>query len=183
VAESVPSFVSDPILYFQHRIGRGNDVKQFLELDFVSGTDVAPKRFVEIKLRQSTEKGTSGWPQLNRSLGVAAVRWPEVRGLSINVAMGDVLKTEPVITVSPVELRELPNIIEHASGEGEPTIWLRGSDVAEFAVHRNLLSVEDVIRLPELREVMLNPSRVLEERPVEKEMPRLGLFDRFRKSD
>lgn len=135
---------------------------RYNELDFVSGSPLDPRVFVEIKLRERTVGVGTGWKQLNRSLTSARTRWPHLGGMSVCVAMGSVLLTEGELSVCPVRLGDLRGRLESVRGADGEVLWLDGREVADFGVSVRMLTEEDVQLLPELRKDMLYPVRVLE---------------------
>ena len=143
--------------------------KEYCEIDFVEGASHTPLTFVEIKVRErSMIKQCSGWKQLNKSLKIARAKWPKLNGLSINVAIGDIVGTDPEPGRCLYELKLLPKIISGlriAIAEPEKTtIWLRGRDLADYAIEHGLLTKDEIAQLPTLRAEMLNPLQVLDQR-------------------
>jgi len=136
----------------------------YFELDFVSGNEVEPCLFAEIKLRQRTEGVSTGWSQLKRSLAAARTRWPHLRGISVCVAMGKILQTEEVFAVSTVHPSDLRGRLEAVTGADGEVLWLEGREVADFGVRSQIFTEDDVQQLAELRLDMLHPVRVLERR-------------------
>lgn len=179
LAAVIPDPIEERILVSQTHDRKGRATSIYLELDFVSGDVSAPDMFVEIKIREQSMNGKSGWPQLDRSLGIARTQWPNVRGICINVALGDVLQTEQECSNPTMAISELPDAIEDLSQSDGATIWICGTDVAAFAVDHHLLTCDDVRRLPELRQAMRNPTSVLKTLVAEPEANQPGLFDRF----
>lgn len=136
---------------------------KYNELDFVSGSHLDPRVFVEIKLRERSESvGRTGWNQLSRSLASARTRWPHLGGISVCVAMGRILQTEEQLSVSPVRPDDLRGRLESVRCADGEVLWLDGQDVADYGVAARMLTEEDVQLLPELRKDMLYPVRVLE---------------------
>ncbi|MFM8478553.1 MAG: hypothetical protein ACKOEO_22445 [Planctomycetaceae bacterium] len=136
---------------------------KYSELDFVSGSQLDPRVFVEIKLRERTEVvGRTGWNQLRRSLASARTRWPHLGGISVCVAMGRILQTEGQLSVCPVRPDDLRGRLESVRGCDGEVLWLDGRDVADFGVSVRMFTEEDVQLLPELRQDMLYPVRMLD---------------------
>ena len=182
LATVVPDTVDERILVAPDIDRKGKASSIYRELDFVSGHVSAPDMFGEIKIREQSIKGKSGWGQLDRSLQIARTQWPMVRGICINVALGDILETEPECNNPTVTLSELPGVIAERSQQDGATVWIRGSDVASFAMEQNLLTLMDIQRLPQLRQAMQNPVHFLKTRDLQPETIRPGLFERFRPS-
>lgn len=136
----------------------------YFELDFVSGSELEPCLFVEIKLRQRTEGVSTGWSQLRRSLATARTRWPHLRGISVCVAMGKILQTEEVSAVSTVRPHDLRGRLEAVTATDGEVLWLEGREVADFGIRSQIFTEDDVQQLAELRLDMLHPVRVLERR-------------------
>ncbi|MFM7057833.1 MAG: hypothetical protein ACKO2P_13015 [Planctomycetota bacterium] len=161
LTESVTESATERVLHCEEG-DRMRSRNSYLELDFVSGNQAEPRAFVEIKLRERTEGATTGWGQLYRSLTVARTRWSRLSGISVCVAMGSVLQTEETLTVSPVRTRDLRHRLQPTSGADGEVLWLEGREVADFGVSSRLFTEDDVQLLPELRQDMLHPVRVLE---------------------
>ena len=180
LAAVIPDSMEERILVSPHYGRKGKATSMYLELDFVSGQVSTPDMFVEIKIREQSMNGKSGWPQLDRSLGIARTRWPDVRGICINVALGNILETEQEPVYPTVPISELPGVLAELSMRDGATTWICGRDLAAFAVNQSLLTCEDVQRLPVLRQAMRNPTSVLQSRDAKPETNQAGLFDRFR---
>ncbi len=180
LAAAISNPVDERILESPTRDRKGKTISIYREIDFVSGRATSPDIFVEIKFREQSMNGKSGWPQLDRSLEIARTRWPGVRGLCVNVALGDVLQTEQECVYPTVMTSELPAAIQDLSLKDGNTVWICGNEVAAFALQHDLFTDDDVRRLPELREVMLNPQVVLQTRNVQSGTTLTGLFDQFR---
>lgn len=178
----LPGAIEERILVYQSQHRPGRQTQGYLEIDHVLGSPTAPELFVEIKIRELSEKGKSGWPQLERSLGIARTRWPGVKGVCVNVAIGDVLNIEPNCVFPTVTPQELPVTIQETCQNDGTTIWMRGLDVASFALSETLLTVEQIRQLPALRQAMLNPAGTLKSVDTQSEESRPGLFDQFRRS-
>ncbi len=178
----IPDSVDERILVAPGIDRKGRAISLYKELDYVAGTASNPDIFVEIKIREQSSKGKSGWSQLDQSLRTARAQWRSVRGLCINVAMGDILQTEPECSRPTTQLSELASVIADLSQQDGATVWIRGSDVAAFAVERNLMTTEHVISLPKLRKAMQDPVSILKTRDVPAEAIHSGLFERFRPS-
>lgn len=162
LGESVAA-VAERILVSEGRPGNRPRTSYF-ELDFVSGSEVEPRLFVEIKLRQRSEGVATGWSQLRRSLATARTRWPDLRGICVCVAMGGILQTEEVSAVSTVQPPDLPRRLEAVTAADGEVLWLEGREVADFGIRSQIFTEDDVQQLAELRLDMLHPIRVLERR-------------------
>ena len=143
--------------------------KEYCEIDFVEGTNRAPLTFVEIKVRErSTIKQDSGWKQLNKSLKIARAKWPKLNGLSVNVAIGDIVGTDPEPGCDLYELRWLPKIFSElrivTAQPEKTTIWLRGRDLADYGIEHGLLTEDEIAQLPTLHAEMLNPLQILDQK-------------------
>lgn len=159
---SVSEFAAERILESEGVFG-ARIRRKYNELDFVSGSQLDPRIFVEIKLRERSETiGRTGWNQLNRSLTSARTRWPDLGGISVCVAMGRILQTEGQLSVCPMRPDDLRGRLESARGADGEVLWLDGRDVADFGISVRMLTEQDVQLLPELRQDMLYPVRVLE---------------------
>ena len=180
LAATIPDCVSERILSSTQYNRNGKAASIYHELDFVSGLFSAPQMFVEIKIREQSIKAKTGWSQLDRSLDIARTQWPSLRGICVNIAIGDVLSTERECAFATTAIPDMRDAVADLSQQDGATIWIRGSDVAAFAMEQSLLSREDIQRLPDLRQAMLNPTIVLQTRNAQPETNQPGLFDRFR---
>jgi len=136
--------------------------QQFREIDFVGGTSDNPSIFVEIKTRSLSAlcKDGSGWSQLYKSLDIARVRWPSVGGFCVNVAMGDILGTEPECPFCVPLPKTGSELLERAK---EEIVWFRGREVADYAIEIGAYTADEIAQLPILRSQMNNPMQVLKE--------------------
>lgn len=166
LADAVSFSLPERILMSRNRIGLRQQTS-FLEVDFVSGSQDEPQLFVEIKLRERTVNPDFGRAQLRRSLGIARSRWPDLRGVNVCVAMGELLQTEVAYSVPTIPLLQLPEQLEAKSTDDGKVIWLDGCDIANYAVSARLLTIDSVRQLPELRLDMLHPTRILDRRVAE----------------
>jgi hypothetical protein len=180
LAAAIPNSVDERILVSTQYDRKGKVASIYHELDFVSGPFSAPQMFVEIKIREQSINAKTGWSQLDRSLRIARSQWPNLRGICVNIAIGDLLGTEQECAITPIAIPDMRDAVADLSQQDGATIWLRGSDVAAFAMEHSLLTCEDVLRLPDLRQAMLNPTIVLQMRDAPPESNQPGLFDRFR---
>ncbi len=180
LAAAMPNSMDERILVSTRYDRKGKVATIYHELDFVSGTFSTPQMFVEIKIREQSVNAKSGWPQLDRSLGIARTKWPDLRGICVNIAIGDVLNTEQECAATTTAIPGLSRAMEDLSQQDGATIWIRGGDVAAFALEHSLLKCEDVLQLRDLRQAMLNPTIVLQVRDAPPETNQPGLFDRFR---
>ena len=78
------------------------------------------------------------------------------------MAMGRILQTEGQLSVCPMRPDDLRGRLESARGADGEVLWLDGRDVADFGISVRMLTEQDVQLLPELRQDMLYPVRVLE---------------------
>lgn len=180
LAAAIPDSVDERILFSTQADRKGKVVPIYHELDFVSGTFIEPQLFVEIKIREQSINKKTGWPQLNRSLSIARAQWPNLRGICVNIAIGDLLGTEQECAVSTTPISDLGEAVADLSQHDGATIWLSGTAVAAFAVKQTLLTHGDVQRFPDLRRAVLNPTIVLQSPEARPETNRPGLFDQYR---
>ena len=177
----VENSVDERILVSRQPDSRGRAVLRYHELDFVAGSVIAPRLFAEIKLRERTVSSKTGWSQLERSLRIARTEWPDLRGICLNIAMGELLGTELESSCSMTNVTDLPAVIEDVSQRDGGTVWVQGRDLAAFAVQSGLLNSDDVRRLPELRQAMRNPLSILQSpEGAKRAMTGPGLFECFR---
>lgn len=161
LTESVPAVAAERILVSFNRPVRGQRTS-YLELDFVAGSGVEPRLFVEIKLRERTHEARTGWAQLHRSLTAARTRWPRLQGFCVCVAMGEILQTETERGVQTIRAADLAGRLVAGPGADGEVLWLEGREVAAFGIDSQLVTEAEVQRLPEQRLDMLHPVRVLE---------------------
>lgn len=180
LAAAIPNSADERILVSTQSDRKGKAVPIYHELDFVSGPSYAPQLFVEIKIRERSTNARTGWSQLHRSLKIARTEWPDLRGICVNIAIGDLLSTEQECAIPTTAIPDMRDTVANLSQQDGATIWLRGNDLAAFAVKHSFLTLEEIQRLPDLRRAMLNPTIVLQSREVRSEGNRPGLFDPFR---
>lgn len=177
----IENSVDERILVSRQPDSRGRAVLRYHELDFVAGSVFAPRLFAEIKLRERTVSSKTGWSQLERSLQIARTQWPDLRGICLNIAMGDLLGTELESNCPMTDVTDLAAVIEDVSQRDGGTIWIQCRDLAAFAVQRGLLNSDDVRRLPELHQAMRNPLSILQSQEgAKRAVPGPGLFECFR---
>ncbi len=182
LAAAIPNSMDERILVSTHCDRKGKVASLYHELDFVSGRFSAPQMVVEIKIREQSVNAKTGWSLLDRSLRIARTEWPNLRGICANIAIGDILATEHECASTTTAIPNLRGAIEDLSQQDGATIWISGTDVAAFAVAQSLLTCEDVRRVPDLRQAMLNPTMDLQTRDAQPEANPHSLFGRFRPS-
>ena len=180
LAAAIPNSVDERILVSSPSDRKVKVASIYRELDFVSGPFSSPQMFVEIKIREQSVNAKTGWQQLARSLRIARAQWPKLLGICVNIAIGDLLGTEHECAFRTTAISEMSDAVADLSQQDGATIWLRGHDVAAFAVKNGLFTRDDVQRLPDLRRAMLNPTIVLQSREDRPDTNRPGLFDQFR---
>lgn len=131
--------------------------KRFREFDMVGWDGKTPRLACEIKLRESIQgNGIRGGGQLGSALAVARLRWPDLRGLVVNVSMAGLLglgdhpgtdSASSPLTIPP-------------AGQSAGVI-LDGWTVGESAVLRGYLSSRDLLDIGGLRAQAIDPTLAL----------------------
>jgi|GEM_PF-4743599 len=137
--------------------GAGRWQKRFREFDLVGWDGKNPGLACEIKLRESIHgNGVRGGGQLGSALAVARVRWPDLRGLVVNVSMAGVLGlgNDPVTDTATGHLPIPP------AGQSAGVI-LDGWTLGEAAVIRGYLASRDLLDIGGLRAQAIDPTLAL----------------------
>lgn len=166
------------ILNYRESFSFRRERQCYREIDFIAGNPERPDLFVEIKLR---ERSTSnhGWRQLGQSLDVARKVWPQLRGVVVYVEMSGILGVPCLRRSDIIELDRL-SARDFEINTERPVIWLRGEDVAAYAVDHGLATREEITELPRIRDEMQNPLSVLRvPSPMPNRSPFQGLLARI----
>ena len=136
---------------------------EYREIDFVVAGNKGPAAFIEMKFRERvTCRNKLG--QLGKSLGIARVRWPQLKGLWLNIHTAPLfgLHSEPKEQMQFLELGELAGHLGRIEPHEEITpLWLSGNEVVGEAIRRDLLPAGFVEQLKVTRETALNPLSLL----------------------
>ncbi|MFM2095352.1 MAG: hypothetical protein RIS70_2476 [Planctomycetota bacterium] len=166
------------ILNYRESLSCRRERHCYREIDFIAGNPERPDFFVEIKLR---ERSTSnhGWRQLGQSLHVARKVWPQLRGVVVYVEMSGILRL-PCIRRSDITELDRLSACDFETNAERPVVWLRGEDVAAYAVDQGFATREEIAELPRIREEMHDPLKVLNVKsPIPDRSPFQGLLARI----
>lgn len=131
--------------------------KRFREFDMVGWDGKTPGLACEIKLREAIHgNGVRGGGQLGSALAVARIRWPDLRGLVVNVSMAGVLG----LGGNPGTDTASSQLLIPPAGQSAGVI-LDGWTVGEAAVIRGYLASRDLLDLAGLRAQAIDPTLAL----------------------
>ena len=164
------------ILCWKEANNQGRSVLRYRELDYVHGPEGSPKLFVEIKQRETLHSGSTGSKQMAAALNVAHNEWSFVAGACLNVHMASILELDTHDQPQLTSLEELPRIVlrEPNLNTDVPVLWIDSKVVATFAVQADLLTEEEIRKLPRLRKLAQNPLLNIGDRADSKTKPHLA---------
>ena len=114
----------------------GHQSTKFHELDFVVVTDSVPSVFFEIKFRENHKQSkVDGVGQLYDNLDIARCRWPEIRGVCVNIFTGFIFGLAEREPEGLDSLTALSVIVDTLDQRQIPVagIWLSGAELLRAA--------------------------------------------------
>jgi len=132
------------------------------EIDVVVGQVENPGVFVEIKTRERAEPfARGGYAQLTASLAVASARWTDVRGLLVNIYVGQVLGLSGTVegSIKFSSLSSIPKELKAIDPKCPAILWLDGQELFDYGVRVGTFKYGDLAGLTELRQQTRDPEK------------------------